>query len=99
VTRDEEMDEIWNNRQYLYVIPEKIFFNSDLTIDDLRVFGVISSFINSRDSSTNEVYDFLKDKININEENARKSIDHLIVKVCLSEKEGYITLSHLYLWQ
>lgn len=96
---DEEMDDIWNNRQHLYLIPEKILFNSDLTINDLRVFSVFHSFIHSMDSSTQQVFNFLKEKVNLKEETARECLKNLIEKGCLAENEGYITLSYLYLWQ
>ena len=37
------MEEIFDNRQYLYVIPEKVLFDSDLNLNDLKVYALIRS--------------------------------------------------------
>lgn len=48
MARDEEMDEIWNNRDYIYSIPEKILFDVTLTVEDLRVYALIRSLMDFR---------------------------------------------------
>lgn len=36
------------HREFIYNLPETIFFDTDLTINDLRVYGVIRSFMDTR---------------------------------------------------
>lgn len=43
---DIEMDEIWNNRQMLFYIQEKVVFDRCLTGDDLRIYMLIQLSVN-----------------------------------------------------
>jgi hypothetical protein len=90
-----EMDEIWNNRQYIYSIPEKILFDTELTLNDLRIYCVVGSY----ECITR---DFVKEQKGRLENywyegSIDKSIEMLLAKCYLVEEEGFLSISNKYL--
>ena len=89
---NKEIHDIFNTPQLLYVIPEKILFDSDLTVEHLRIYSIISSLpCISLDLLKKKLGDFY----------ALLTIDictrMLIEKAYIEEEEGHFTTSNLYL--
>lgn len=89
---DKAFNEIWKERQYIYSIPEKILFDAELTLSDLRIYCVVRSY-----GSMSE--DFLKEKLDnfYYESSIENSIKMLLAKRYLVEEEGYLSISNKYL--
>jgi hypothetical protein len=90
----------FNKRQYLYIIPEKIFFDEDLSLNELRVYAIIRS---GRDCGIpiSEIDDVFEEKLKIlpylSEEVVRKCINRLIEKEYIISEEGYLSPINKYL--
>lgn len=84
--RNEKTDNIFNNRQYLYTVPEKILLDKTLTIHDLRVYMVIRSLM---DGQMHECLynNYVGDKCNIDEKRGLFCINKLLRKDYLSIEE------------
>ena len=92
---DKKFNEIWKERQYIYSIPEKILFDAELTLSDLRIYCVVSSYEGIRE-------DFLKEQKGklenfYYESSIEDSIKMLLAKRYLVEEEGFLSISNKYL--
>ena len=90
--KEEEMKEISKNHQHNYLIPSKILFDAELTINELRIYCIVSSYDLITRSFVKEIkgrlenyhYEFSIDS----------SIQMLLAKGYLFEDEGYLSISN-----
>lgn len=92
---DKKFNEIWKEQQYIYSIPEKILFDAELTLSDLRIYCVVRSYEGIRE-------DFLKEQKGklenfYYESSIEDSIKMLLAKRYLVEEEGFLSISNKYL--
>ena len=67
------------HREFVYNLPETIFFDTDLTINDLRVYGVIRSFMDTRGDAYPS-NNWIARRLNIHRTTAITCINRLIKK-------------------
>ena len=85
--RDKEMDDIWNNRQYIFMIPNKVAFDNRLTIDDLRIYMLIRSFMYESPIAIMNIYNMLINVILIHKTTFKNCVKRLIENDYIEEEE------------
>lgn len=90
--KNKEMDEILNNRTYIYSIPENILFDADLTINELRIYFIVSSYNFIKRNFVKELKGRLENYYY--EYSIDESIEILLAKGYLFEDEGYLSISN-----
>jgi uncharacterized membrane protein YukC len=88
--KNKEMDEILNNRYYIYSIPENILFDADLTINELRIYFIVSSYDFIKRDFVKELKGRLENYYS--EYSIDESIEILLAKDYLVEEGGYLSI-------
>ena len=88
--KNKEMDEILNNRTYIYSIPENILFDADLTINELRIYFIVSSYDFIKRDFVKELKGRLENYYY--EYSIDESIEILLAKDYLVEEGGYLSI-------
>lgn len=86
----EMMEEILNNRKNIYSIPENILFDDELTINELRIYCIVSFYDFIKRDFLKELKGRLENyhyEFSIDE-----SIQMLLAKDYLVEEEGFLSI-------
>lgn len=84
------MEEILNNRKNIYSIPENILFDDELTINELRIYCIVSFYDFIKRDFLKELKGRLENyhyEFSIDE-----SIQMLLAKDYLVEEEGFLSI-------
>lgn len=90
------MNDSRKKRKFLYVIPEEILFDEDLTINDLRVYSLIRSFADS-ETGIYEGNNLFEEMLDVDNDKVKLSISRLIEKRYILSNEGYFCPNNVYL--